>query len=106
MNFRLLSMLVLMLVFVTAVACQDTKEETSSTVSSGPSILSSSPASPVSSFEVWAVDQSGTSAGPKFENGGLIYIWDGGEISQNASEATPEIIDLVAAAASAGCCSN
>ncbi len=103
MNFRFLSILVLMLVFVTAVACQDTKEETSSTGSSGPSILSSSPASPVSSFEVWAVDQSGTSAGPKFENGGLIYIWDGGEISQNASEATPEIIDLVAAAASAGC---
>ena len=43
------------------------------------------------SFEVWAVDQSSTTS---YGGGGLIYIWDGADISANASEATPEIIDL------------
>ena len=41
------------------------------------------------SFEVWAVDQSSTTS---YGGGGLIYIWDGADISANASEATPEII--------------
>ena len=51
------------------------------------------------SFEVWAVDQSDTTA----EGGGLLYIWDGVDISTNAREATPEIIDLAVAATNAGC---
>jgi len=94
MNFRLLSGLVLLLLVVTAVACEDStslryydQEEESSQ----------------SYFEVWAVDQSGTSDGPSADFGGLIYIWDGAAISENASEATPEIIDLAVAASKAGC---
>ena len=51
-------------------------------------------------FEVWAVDQSATKSDG---SGGLFYIWDGAEISENANEATPEIIDLAEAAAAAGC---
>ena len=95
MNFRLLSGLALLLVFVIAVACQDSQEESSSTAAS---IENSQ-----SSFEVWAVDQSGTSDGPSADFGGLIYIWEGAAISENASEATPEIIDLAIAASKAGC---
>ena len=95
MNFKFLSGLVLLLVFATVVACQDSEEESSATASSS--------ASSESFFEVWAVDQSGTSDGPTYDSGGLIYIWDGAAISENASEATPEIIDLVDAAAKAGC---
>ena len=95
MNFKLLSGLILMLLFVTAVACEDAQDEPSSTASSS--------ASSESFFEVWAVDQSGTSDGPTYDSGGLIYIWDGAAISENASEAKPEIIDLVDAAAKAGC---
>ena len=52
------------------------------------------------SFEVWAVDQSSTTS---YGGGGLIYIWDGADISANASEATPEIIDLAKKAEEAGC---
>ena len=70
MNFRLLSGLVLLLVFVTAVACQDSQDE--------PNLTAASATSPQSSFEVWAVDQSGTSDEPSADSGGLIYIWDGG----------------------------
>ena len=95
MNFRLLPGLILLLVFVTAVACQDSDNKTSTT--------SASAGSSQSSFEVWAVDQAGTSDGPTADFGGLIYIWDGAAISENASEATPEIIDLVVAASEAGC---
>ena len=95
MNFRLLSGLVLLLVFVTAVACQDSQDE--------PNLTAASATSPQSSFEVWAVDQSGTSDEPSADSGGLIYIWDGVAISENASEATPEIIDLAVAASKAGC---
>ena len=90
MNVRLLFGLMLMLVLITAVACEDSKSA-SSTGSSG--------ASSSSSFEVWAVDQSPTSA----EHGGLLYIWDGDDISENASQATPEIIDLAVAASNANC---
>tara|TARA_B100001123_G_scaffold127303_1_gene148095 strand:- start:2820 stop:4187 length:1368 start_codon:yes stop_codon:yes gene_type:complete len=95
MHFRLLSGLVLLLVFVTAVACQDSQDE--------PNLTAASATSPQSSFEVWAVDQSGTSDEPSADSGGLIYIWDGVAISENASEATPEIIDLAVAASKAGC---
>ena len=95
MNFRFLSGLVLLLVFVTAVACESAQDELSTTSSSG--------ANSQSYFEVWAVDQSGTSDGPSADFGGLIYIWDGAAISENASKATPEIIDLAEAASKAGC---
>ena len=87
MNVRLLFGLMLMLVLITAVACEDSKSAGSSGASSS------------SSFEVWAVDQSPTSA----EHGGLLYIWDGDDISDNASQATPEIIDLAVAASNANC---
>lgn len=57
--------------------------------------------------EVWAVDQADTISGV---GGGLIYIWDANDLSKDAAEATPEIIDLADAAneasgvlASAGC---
>ena len=66
MNFRFLSGLVLLLVFVTAVACADAQDESSSTASSS--------ADSQSYFEVWAVDQSGTSDGPSADSGGLIYL--------------------------------
>ena len=87
MNVRLLFGLMLMLVLITAVACEDSKSAGSSGASSS------------SSFEVWAVDQSPTNA----EHGGLLYIWDGDDISDNASQATPEIIDLAVAASNANC---
>lgn len=51
------------------------------------------------SFEVWAFDQSDTQP----DGGGLLYIWDGGDISHKARNATPEIIDLAQAAAEAEC---
>ena len=95
MNFRFLSGLVLLLVFVTAVACADAQDESSSTASSS--------ADSQSYFEVWAVDQSGTSDGPSADSGGLIYILDGAAISENASKANPEVIDLAEAASKAGC---
>ena len=95
MKFRLLPGLVLLLVFVAAVGCQDSQDKTSTTAASA--------GSSKAAFEVWAVDQSGTSDGPTAEFGGLIYIWDGADISENASEATPEIIDLAVAASEAGC---
>ena len=94
MNFRLLYGLVLLLLIVTAVACED---------SSSVRYYHQEEESSQSYFEVWAVDQSGTSDGPSADFGGLIYIWDGAAISENASEATPEIIDLAVAASKAGC---
>ena len=91
MYFKSLSsgfVLILLMVFATVVACAKDQE----------------PAKPAaaeeSSFEVWAVDQSSTGS---YGTGGLIYIWDGADISANASEATPEIIDLAKAAVEAGC---
>ena len=94
MKIRLFFGLILILVLVTAVACQDAQDELSPTTSSS--------ANSQSYFEVWAVDQSGTSDGPSADFGGLIYIWDGAAISENASKATPEIIDLAEAASKAG----
>ena len=80
MYFKSLSsrfVLILLMVFATVVACAKDQE----------------PAKPAaaeeSSFEVWAVDQSSTGS---YGTGGLIYIWDEADISENASEATPEII--------------
>lgn len=53
------------------------------------------------SYEVWAVDQSGTESDG---TGGLLYIWDGQDIFvNNAKDATPEIIDLAKAAKVANC---
>ena len=94
MHFKSLSVFILVLtaVFVTALGCASTEESTSTAVSD---TGSNQP-----SFEVWAVDQSSTAS---YGTGGLIYIWDGSEISANASEATPEIIDLAKAAVAAGC---
>ena len=100
MSFRLLSGLVLLLVFVAAVACQGSQDEPSSAAASAAGTDTAKFAYGTGSgFEVWAVDQSATSDG----TGGLIYIWDGAAISENASEATPEIIDLAVAASKAGC---
>ncbi len=50
-------------------------------------------------FEVWALDQSDTSSG----GGGRLYIWKGADLSQDASKAKPEIIDLAEAAKAANC---
>ncbi len=50
-------------------------------------------------FEVWAIDQADTSP----DDGGLLYIWDGADISDNPSEAEAEVIELAQAAAEAGC---
>jgi len=72
--------LVLFTILVTAVACTKTEGQ--------------------ASFEVWAIDQSGTASDG---TGGLLYIWDGADISVNAKEATPEIIDLAKAAKDANC---
>ena len=48
------------------------------------------------SYEVWAIDQSGTESDG---TGGLLYIWDGKDIFLNgAKSADPEIIDLAKAA--------
>ena len=91
MRFKSLSVFILILaaVFVTTVGCASTEESASTGVSDTQS-----------SFEVWAVDQAPSGS---YGEGGLIYIWDGSEISANASEATPEIIDLAKAAVAAGC---
>ncbi|MGH2451390.1 MAG: YncE family protein [Candidatus Limnocylindria bacterium] len=43
------------------------------------------------SFEVWAIDQSGTA--------GRLYIYDGGALTANAATAIPETIDLATAVA-------
>ena len=86
MNFRLLSALVLLLVFVTAVAC---------------SFAESFLPEMEPSYEVWAVDQSPTVSDG---TGGLLYIWDGKDIFlKGAKNATPEIIDLAKAAKDANC---
>jgi hypothetical protein len=45
-----------------------------------------------SPFEVWAVDQSGTS--------GKLYIYQGEDLNDDAAEAIPEVIDLDAAVSS------
>ena len=100
MGFRLLSGLVLLLVFVAAVACQGSQDEPSSAAASAAGTDTAKFAYGTGSgFEVWAVDQSATSDG----TGGLIYIWDGAAISENASDAIPEVIDLAVAASAAGC---
>ena len=53
------------------------------------------------SYEVWAVDQSGTVSDG---TGGLLYIWDGKDIFlKDAKNAPPEIIDLAKAAKDANC---
>ena len=86
MNFRSLSVLVLMLVFVATVAC---------------SFAESFLPEMEPSYEVWAVDQSGTVSDG---TGGLVYIWDGKDIFlKGAKNATPEIIDLAKAAKDANC---
>ena len=82
MNFKSLSgLLVLLTIFVTAVACTFPEMEPS--------------------YEVWAVDQSGTASDG---TGGLLYIWDGQDIFvKGANKADPEIIDLAKAAKDANC---
>ena len=62
MNVRLLSGLVLLMVFVTSVGC---------------SLAESFLPEMEPSYEVWAVDQSGTASDG---TGGLLYIWDGKDI--------------------------
>ena len=88
MYFKSLSgfVLVLLMVFVTAVACNFAE-----------SFLPEMEPS----YEVWAVDQSGTVSDG---TGGLLYIWDGKYIFlKGAKNATPEIIDLAKAAKDANC---
>ena len=86
MNFRLLAGLVLLLVFVTTVACSFAERL----------LPEMEP-----SYEVWAVDQSGTASDG---TGGLLYIWDGQDIFvKGANKADPEIIDLAKAAKDANC---
>ena len=83
MYFKILSrfILVLLTIFVTAVACSFPEMEPS--------------------YEVWAVDQSGTESDG---TGGLLYIWDGQDIFvKDAKDATPEIINLAEAAKDANC---
>ena len=82
MNFKSLSgLLVLLTIFVTAVACTFPEMD---------------PA-----YEVWAVDQSPTVSDG---TGGLLYIWDGEDIFlKDAKNAPPEIIDLAKAAKDANC---
>ena len=82
MHFKSLSgLLVLLTIFVAAVACTFPEMD---------------PA-----YEVWAVDQSGTASDG---TGGLLYIWDGQDIFvKGAKKATPEIIDLAKAAKDANC---
>ena len=88
MYFKSLSgfVLVLLMVFVTAVACNFAE-----------SFLPEMEPS----YEVWAVDQSPTVSDG---TGGLLYIWDGKDIFlKGAKNATPEIIDLAKAAKDANC---
>ena len=85
MYFKFLSrfILILLTIFVTAVAVGCTFPEMEP------------------SYEVWAVDQSGTESDG---TGGLLYIWDGQDIFvKDAKDATPEIIDLAEAAKDANC---
>ncbi|HXV09298.1 MAG TPA: hypothetical protein VD839_00700 [Burkholderiales bacterium] len=51
-------------------------------------------------YEVWALDQADT---VKDRGGGLLYIWTSEVIGSNPSAAKPTVIDLAAAAESAGC---
>ena len=88
MNFKSLCrfVLVLMMVLVTAVACSFAENF----------LPEMEP-----SYEVWAVDQSGTASDG---TGGLLYIWDGEDIFlKDAKKAKPEIIDLAKAAKDANC---
>ena len=83
MYFKFISrfILVQITIFVTAVGCTFPEMEPS--------------------YEVWAVDQSGTESDG---TGGLLYIWDGQDIFlKDAKDATPEIIDLAEAAKDANC---
>ncbi|MCH2656982.1 MAG: hypothetical protein MKZ84_05440 [Dehalococcoidia bacterium] len=82
MKFKSLSgLLVLLMIFVTAVAC---------------SFPDMDPA-----YEVWSIDQSGTEDDG---TGGRLYIWDGEDIFiDDAKDAKPEIIDLAKAAKDANC---
>jgi len=83
MYFKFISrfILVQIAIFVTAVGCTFPEMEPS--------------------YEVWAVDQSGTESDG---TGGLLYIWDGQDIFlKDAKDATPEIIDLAEAAKDANC---
>lgn len=50
-------------------------------------------------FEVWAMDQSDTHP----QGGGLLYIWQGADITRRPDRAVPEVIDLAQAAQEAGC---
>ena len=90
--------LVLLMIFITVIGCEGTQESAGSQGVEG--VPASDAESSLPSFEVWAVDQSSTTS---YGGGGLIYIWDGADISANASEATPEIIDLAKKAEEAGC---
>ena len=82
MKFKSLSgLLVLLMIFVTAVAC---------------SFPDMDPA-----YEVWSIVQSGTEDDG---TGGRLYIWDGEDIFlDDAKDAKPEIIDLAKAAKDANC---
>jgi len=83
MYFKFISrfILVQITIFVTAVGCTFPEMEPS--------------------YEVWAVDQSGTESDG---TGGLLYIWDGQDVFlKDAKDATPEIIDLAEAAKDANC---
>ncbi len=50
-------------------------------------------------FEVWAMDQSDTHP----QGGGLLYIWQGADITRRPDRAVPEVIDLAQAAQEARC---
>ena len=82
MHFKSLSgLLILLTIFVTAVACTFPEMDLA--------------------YEVWSVDQSGTASDG---TGGLLYIWDGEDIFiDGAKKASPEIIDLAKAAKDANC---
>ena len=88
MNFKSLyiSISILMMVFVTSVAC---------------SLVENFLPEMEPSSEVWGVDQSPTVSDG---TGGLLYIWDGKDIFlKDAKNASPEIIDLAKAAKDANC---
>jgi hypothetical protein len=82
MHFKSLSgLLILLTIFVTAVACTFPEMDLA--------------------YEVWSVDQSGTASDG---TGGRLYIWDGEDIFiDGAKKASPEIIDLAKAAKDANC---
>ena len=61
---------------------------------------------PAPSFEIWAADQSGTRFDAETGDeigGGLLYIWDGKDLSEKASEATSTVIDLAKAVEGTPC---